>query len=284
VTPLSAKDAEDDEIEDSQDTEDSAEETESSEDEDFENDTTEAAPEFVADQCLFCGQQNGTFEASLAHMQKTHSFMIPYQSLLSVDVQTLVWYLHLVIYGYHECLLCSKRRSSLEAVQQHMVAKGHCRFDLSDDYADFYNLEALEKNSNDGLRLDESSLRLPSGKVLTSRADAHNTNSRPSNSSDTQQHNRIPASHEKGSSSELISRQDRKLGAYAMQLSQLSSQDQRSLVHLSFAEQRSVLATRKKQLDKAQREERRARSKVERLGNRTLMRHFKNDVPGRSNG
>jgi pre-60S factor REI1 len=255
--------------------------TESSEDEFEDTETAESAVDFVPDQCLFCGQLSGTFEASLAHMQKAHSFVVPYQPLLSVDLQTLVWYLHLVIFGYRECIGCGRRRNTVEAVQQHMLAKGHSRFDLTEEYVDFYDAQVFDNTEN--VRPDETSMRLPSGKLLTSRADAHMSKPK-ATSSDTSRQQSSDLSIPGAASLEVMTRQERKTAAYEMQLSRMSASDQRSLVHLSSAEQRSVLATRKKQLDKAQREERRARGAVERLGNRTLMKHFKNDVPGRSNG
>jgi pre-60S factor REI1 len=256
--------------------------SESSEDKFRDPELAESAVDFVSDQCLFCGQLHGTFEASLAHMKKVHSFVVPYQPLLSVDLETLVSYLHLAVFRYRECLFCSKRRDSVEAVQQHMLAKGHCRYDLTEEHAGFYNSEAFQKSEN--TRPDETSMRLPSGKVLTSRFDAQAMRAKARPSSDTQKQHSLSLSQPASSNSELINRQEQKAAAYETQLSCLSASDQRSLVHLSSAEQRSVLAIRKKQLEKAQREDRRARSVIERLGNKTLMKHFKNDVPGRSNG
>jgi CHASE3 domain sensor protein len=70
----------------------------------------------------------------------------------------------------------------------------------------------------------------------------------------------------------------------ASQLARLSVRDQQSLIHMSSSEQRSFLLQRKKELDTVQRAERKMRLKTERLSNRTMMKHFQNDVPGRSNG
>ena len=151
--------SDDDDSQDAHDTESNADQDE------------RQAPSFVPDQCLFCGDKCGTFEENVAHMATTHSFIIPYQDFLAVDLETLVWYLHLVIYGYFECILCSTRRDSLEAVQQHMMAKGHCRFDISPDTEEFYEIPASVNHDLSNLaRRDEASLRLPSGKLLGHRS------------------------------------------------------------------------------------------------------------------
>ncbi|OAQ96101.1 hypothetical protein LLEC1_08193, partial [Akanthomyces lecanii] len=87
--------------------------------------TPETTPDFVAEQCLFCGVRSADFDASLIHMASTHSFVVPHQSSLVVEMPTLVWYLHLVVYTYHECVACGSRRRSAAAAQQHMQGKGH---------------------------------------------------------------------------------------------------------------------------------------------------------------
>lgn len=223
----------------------------------------------------------------MAHMLTAHSLIIPYQDSLAVELETLMWYLHLVIHGYHECVLCGTRRNTLEAVQQHMTAKGHCRFDISGEVADFYELSQSESHvlSGDLTRPDETSLRLPSGKLLTHRSQAH-LSPRPLSSRrpSADQTPPLSTSHETPLRSDTLQRKDRRLGGLALQLSRLSTNDRTSLAHLPVPEQRSALATRKKQLDKAQRLERRAQLHVDRLGNKTLMGHFKPDVPGRQNG
>lgn len=41
-----------------------------------------------------------------------------------VDVEALLAYSDLVIFGYRECLCCGSQRSAVDAVQQHMKGKG----------------------------------------------------------------------------------------------------------------------------------------------------------------
>ncbi|KAI9151470.1 c2h2 finger domain-containing protein [Paramyrothecium foliicola] len=248
--------------------------------------SSDATVNFVKDQCLFCGIISDTLDVSLAHMHGVHSFSIPFQHLLAVEVETLIWYLHLVVYNYHECLSCGKGCRSLEAVHQHMLAKGHCRFDLNEEYSDFYH-QTPEAQGASLIRPDETSLPLSSGKVLAHRASAHVTLARshtPREGQSRQQRTNDVTPIDAAGNVELVTRQDRRLGAGALQVSRLSSNDQRALAHLPQSEQRSALAARKQQLEKAQREERRQRNRVELLGNKALMKHFKNDVPGRSNG
>lgn len=79
-------------------------------------------------------------------MQKFHGLFIPASiddgSLhLAVNKETLVGYMHLVIFGYHECLLCGTQRADGWAARQHMIGKGHCRIDLDgveSEWRDFY--------------------------------------------------------------------------------------------------------------------------------------------------
>ncbi|KAI6350441.1 hypothetical protein MCOR31_012075, partial [Pyricularia oryzae] len=146
---------------------------------------------FNHEQCLFCNKLQGNFEANMAHMRLAHGLMIPATDRLAVDLETLFSYLHLVVSGYNECLCCGTRRNTTEAVQQHMMDKGHCRFDIADgsEYADFYDsstdseaesdVEGADdedtktphsKTENAAADPDEKWLRLPSGRVIHNRA------------------------------------------------------------------------------------------------------------------
>ncbi|KND86885.1 Cytoplasmic 60S subunit biogenesis factor REI1 [Tolypocladium ophioglossoides CBS 100239] len=257
-----------------------AEDTDSNADQD-----EQQAPSFVPDQCLFCGDQCGTFEENVAHMATTHSFTIPYQDCLAVDSETLVWYLHLVIYGYTECILCGTRRSTVEAVQQHMTAKGHCRFDISPDTEEFYEIPASENHELSNLvRHEDTCLRLPSGKLLSHRSQGNAPVIPQTSRQATNQSINTATLNSARPGSGLVRRDEKSSAILAARLSHLSTGDRNSLSHLPSHEVRSVLATRMRQLDRARRIEIVARSKVDRLGNRTLMKHFKNDVPGRLNG
>jgi pre-60S factor REI1 len=241
-------------------------------------------PDFIPDQCLFCGTLSGTFEQSIQHMSQAHAFSIPQRDSLIVDEETLIWYLHLVIFGYQECLLCGKTKHSVEGIQQHMMAKAHCRFEIDDAINDFYEFSIPTQRPEDLLVNGESIMRLPSGKILGQRASPADNASRrtaaQAESRDSAQSTEVIA----GGGSELATRNERALARTATQLSQFRAGDQQSLAHLPAYELRSVIASRAKQLSSAKRAERRMRSRLEAKANKTSMKHFKPDVPGRLNG
>ncbi|KAI0411427.1 C2H2 type zinc-finger-domain-containing protein [Xylaria grammica] len=150
-----------------------------------------AVPPFTPGQCLFCSTLSPSFADSVVHMQKSHGLFIPHQQHLVVDLETLFKYLHLVIFGYRECIQCGTERATVQGVQQHMTGKGHCRFDAAEhdsEFAEFYDFSESEDNAesdieSDGeqmnqedtaasstrkpLLADEDSIRLPSGRIIS---------------------------------------------------------------------------------------------------------------------
>ena len=125
-------------------------------------------------------------------MQKSHGLFVPYQQHLVVDLETLFRYLHLVIFSYRECIQCGTERATVQAVQQHMTGKGHCRFDVAEEdseFAEFYDFDheaeddeqSDDESDGDGrnreetgassnrkpVLADEHSIRLPSGKIIS---------------------------------------------------------------------------------------------------------------------
>lgn len=151
---------------------------------------------FTPGQCLFCPKPSPSFADSVIHMQKSHGLFIPHQQHLVVDLETLFKYLHLVIFGYRECIHCGTERTTVQAVQQHMTGKGHCRFDVSErdsEFSEFYDFsepedEAGSDAESDGddtgleetvpspgrkpVMADEDSIRLPSGKIISRQSTA----------------------------------------------------------------------------------------------------------------
>lgn len=168
------------------------------------DDEPDTLPEvtFIPTQCLFCNILSPTFDANLSHMSKKHGLFLPARiddgtKVLAVELATLVQYLHLVIFGYHECLLCHTQRQNPHAVQQHMMGRGHCRTNLDEvegevnEYREFYEDVADQRTSSDDggdpteeegstaagktpmsapLRTEDNTLRLSSGKILTHRS------------------------------------------------------------------------------------------------------------------
>ncbi|KAI0468963.1 C2H2 type zinc-finger-domain-containing protein [Xylaria cf. heliscus] len=151
---------------------------------------------FTPGQCLFCPSPSPSFTDSVLHMQKSHGLFVPHQQRLAVDLKTLFGYLHLVIFGYRECIHCGTERATVQAVQQHMTGKGHCKFDISEhdsEFAEFYDFsqpedETVSDIEGDGdernqvdtatssnrapLLADEDSIRLPSGKIISRQSSA----------------------------------------------------------------------------------------------------------------
>lgn len=254
-------------------------------DDDSDDDGSESTPDFVAEQCLFCDAAAADFDQNVIHMASAHSFIVPYQDALLVDLQTLVWYFNLVIYGYHECIKCATRRTSVEAVQQHMLGKGHCRFDISDELADFYDLSQLDKRalaveSKDG---EDATFRLTSGRIISQRGSqqqqAPSSRTRqPESSTSTELAVRSDAE------SQQLTKSERKLAMVERDMAQLSVRDRMALAHLPAHEQRAALVTRRKQIEKVMRAERRGRLAREKRGNKVLQAHFRMDGIGRKNG
>ncbi len=277
------------------------------------------APEFVPEQCLFCNEASDSFDANLLHMQKSHGLFIKDLDHLIVDFETLVRYLHLVIFGYHECLYCHSQRRTLEAAQQHMRGKSHCKLDdiqnPESEYRDFFDFAAKDAVDEEGSAQVASlsaanvaalraggSVRLPSGRTISSRIptaqveaaqlERHQRQHSPkpaalppsqpqpvSSAAPNAASDSVPVYE---SSSQALSKRGEKHGAaLADQLVHLSVNDRMSLAHLPSSQQRSLLATQKKQADKAERAKQRARSRVELLGNSTLMEHFISETPAR---
>ncbi|KAF2667832.1 hypothetical protein BT63DRAFT_415354 [Microthyrium microscopicum] len=145
-------------------------------------------------QCLFCSTDSTTLDQNIAHMLSEHSFFIPDPEHL-VDKQTLITYLRLIISQYHECLYCGTARNSAEGIRQHMADKGHCmiNFDTESELLDFWDFSGSTDNSDEEEDQNENNtpavpgpskfqkspqphslssteLRLPSGRLITSRA------------------------------------------------------------------------------------------------------------------
>ncbi|KAI6400761.1 hypothetical protein MCOR07_007546 [Pyricularia oryzae] len=270
---------------------------------------------FNHEQCLFCNKLQGNFEANMAHMRLAHGLMIPATDRLAVDLETLFSYLHLVVSGYNECLCCGTQRNTTEAVQQHMMDKGHCRFDIADgsEYADFYDsstdseaesdVEGADdedtktphfKTENAAADPDEKWLRLPSGRVIHNRAGpAASSRPRRTRARSTDQ---TPAALQggrddreaqaprgsTGGASEggglALTKADRRVDVIDRRFADLRSGDRLALAHLGPAERRAVVAMRQRETERVGRVESRYRLRVEGLGNVFLMTHFRKDA------
>lgn len=256
------------------------------------NDSTTSLPsvdeEFDESQCLICNSASPDLDQNLTHMSRVHGLHIETTNLL-VDIESLLSYFHLVISGYYECLYCGKQRSTRQAAQQHMIAKGHCKYDLANkdseirEFYDFSSLEAEEELSRNVL-----AMRLSDDSQLAS--EARSKASRRSKRAD--RHDRITASPVAQAPSSLVSQPQsdtdsgsegaeqssdslRQLSARAQkqeytlnsQLARLRADDRKSLLHLPVSQQRALLLTHHKQTEKARRSEQTQRGNLESAGN-----------------
>ncbi|KAH0371668.1 hypothetical protein KCU65_g1779, partial [Aureobasidium melanogenum] len=247
--------------------------------------------DFDPTHCLFCLSTSEDIDANLDHMSKTHGMTIPSPHQLTVDPTTLLTYLNLVISVYHECLTCGTQRRNTQAVQQHMLGKKHCAFDISDvesEYREFWDFEG----DGTGVEVDGDNVTLPSGKVIMSRS-VRSTQQRQRSSiqhvaplslsdtspSETSDPN-ISLTTNQPSPKQALTRQDLRALRADKQLGTLSANDRLALAHLPAPQQRAVLLHQRSQLQSARRQQRAMESRLQRKNNQTLMKHFVSDVPG----
>ncbi|KAK1749754.1 cytoplasmic 60S subunit biogenesis factor REI1 [Echria macrotheca] len=269
-------------------------ESSSSVESDGEPDTTQL-PSVVLEQCLFCNETFASFDKNILHMGRTHGLHVKDLKGLAVDLETLIRYLQLVIFGYRECLFCHSQRRTVQAVQQHMIGKSHCKIDIENpesEYRDFLDPAADTPSGSVMANMDGDSAHLPSGRIISSRAAKpashhrslfrHNdpdlaTQELPDAPGEAEEPQTKPSNADDRPSHSLVKKQEDVL---AKQLSQLRVQDRASLAHLPVSQQLSVLTTQQRQAAKAQRAQRRYRNRVEMMGNRTLMGNFVSDIYG----
>ncbi|KXH46045.1 hypothetical protein CSAL01_04263 [Colletotrichum salicis] len=280
-----------------------------------------AMQSFTPGQCLFCPNLSRDFHASVAHMQKSHGLFVPHRQHLVVDLEPLFKYLHLVIFDYRECLHCGTERATVQAVQQHMIGKGHCRFDPAEqdsEFADFYDFtfseqEDKEESANgfesgeeeyDGqnvpaspsrqpLQVDEDSLRLPSGKIISKRSSEqtgpsiNNLRRRIRSPPSRLEYARVESEEEESSedpqhsdqTQALSKREKRERAMITHQLANMRANDRNALMHLSALQQRSLLAVQHRNEEKVQKEERRRQGKIDRKGNKNLYAYWNTETP-----
>lgn len=230
--------------------------------------------------CLFCNQRFGILQDNLEHMHQAHSFSVPNTDALATDMDTFITYLSLVIETYHSCLYCGHEKHSKEAVQAHMLDKGHCQLDLSKDseYLDFWNLEsevATHFNTAHAIPSTVNDFRLASGQIISNRhagrGSVLNFPKRHSNPESCALA-LIPASSHRLSTSysDLTpsSASDHKRRA-------LARRDELGVVGLSDLQKRALAVTQRKAKTSEDRANNKARWALENMGNKVKQKHFK---------
>lgn len=201
-----------------------------------------------------------------------------------------------------------------------MTGKCHCKIDISEqnsEFAEFYDFsepeddaksniggggeersqeETATSSSRKPLLVDEDSIRLPSGKVISRQSSGQVgpsfTQWRRRNRTFASQleYSQVEPDDEERSSKEeldsdicdsvsLSKREKRKRATMTYQLTNMSANDRNGLMHLSTSQQRSILATQHRHAEKLQKEERRRQSKVERKGNKNLYAYWATETP-----
>nr|Q9HET8.1 RecName: Full=Core trichothecene cluster (CTC) protein 15; Flags: Precursor [Fusarium sporotrichioides]AAG47841.1 TRI15 [Fusarium sporotrichioides] len=270
----------------------------------------EQVASFTPGQCLFCPITSSTLEESMVHMQKAHGLFVPQQDHLTVDLETFFRYLHLVIFNYRECLHCGTSRSTVQAVQQHMTGKGHCKFDVSEDseFAEFYDFYQTEDELSEGslnedgsskdpdrkpLQVDQDSMRLPSGRLISKKSSAQaepslfqarrrlRTTVPQIESVPTGSDDEVDTSNEISTpdTQVLTRREKRQRATAAHQLANMSAGDRAALMHLSSSEQRSLITTNHKFTEKVKKEEARSQRRLDKKGNKNLYAYWNTENP-----
>ncbi|KYN01743.1 PREDICTED: zinc finger protein 622 [Cyphomyrmex costatus] len=140
--------------------------------------------------CLFCDYHNKSIECIMIHMEKKHSFFVPYLEYC-IDLGGLLKYLEHKICTEFKCIWCNdsgRKMQSKEAVRMHMIDKGHCKMlfeeKMMHEYSSFYNYlssypDAESADPDEELSdvdvLDDEGyvMKLPSGKLIAHRDLAH---------------------------------------------------------------------------------------------------------------
>jgi pre-60S factor REI1 len=246
--------------------------------------------EFDESQCLFCNQTSLDLDQNLVHMLKAHGLYVDPTNLL-VDVVSLLAYFHLVISGCYECLYCETQRNTRQAVQQHMMAKGHCKYDITDkdvELRDFYEVSSSEAKEKlhqklPAIRFSDKSQHSSQARSRKprplKRSDGHSPNITAS-PLDQALSTPTPYSHtdieSSSNATEIPSYSLGELSPRALkqeyilnnQLAQLRADDRRSLLHLPASQQRALLATHHKQIEQARRTEQTKQSNLDIAGNK----------------
>ncbi|KAK1977260.1 C2H2 type zinc-finger-domain-containing protein [Colletotrichum cereale] len=268
---------------------------------------------FMPGQCLFCPKFSSDFTDSVMHMQKSHGLFVPSQQHLVVDLAALFKYLHLVIFGYRECLHCGTERATVQAVQQHMTGKGHCRFDISDqdsEFTEFYDFfepkDDIEDVTKDNgykanqkpLLINQESLHLPSGRIVSRQFPVQQGPSftrlrlrrRTQAQSPRSVHSLVKLDNNERSSTleldadtsntqPLSKRAKRKTAEATYRKTNMRAKDRNTLMHLPPSEQRSVIAKQQKCEKKMQKKEGRKQNKLDQKGNKNLYAYWATETP-----
>jgi pre-60S factor REI1 len=169
--------------------------------------------------------------------------------------------------------------------------------DTEGDDNESHKQETSTSSNQKPLMADRDSMHLPSGKIVSRKSSAQAERSL---LSQIKRRNRTMASrlkysapeaeNDEGSNQEgfnsdidnttiLSGREKREKAMVKFQLTNMSANDRNGLMHLSAPEQRSMLAMQHMQAKKAQKEEQRRQSHINRKGNKNLYAYWATETP-----
>jgi pre-60S factor REI1 len=102
-------------------------------------------------------------------MSTSHGLFIPDSSQIS-DIPSLLAYLGVLVYEFHECVYCGAAKGSIESVQTHMRDKGHCKI-AEEEMRDF---GCPDEEEGEGVKLkgnEAEGWKLQSGRMVTKKSD-----------------------------------------------------------------------------------------------------------------
>jgi pre-60S factor REI1 len=232
-------------------------------------------------------------------MSSTHGFQVPNLSSIQTDLETFISYLSMVVNSYHECLHCGHVKQSAEAVRAHMIAKGHCMLDLSEnsEYLDFWKEgegeEGVEDTSDDysdkpvesrgaqgssienTVLLSDTELRLASGVVATSRHGESSTATRAKKSRAARTQSAALDASLENPGPDHANQNDATSKPNRHTTRALALRSSMGLVGLSSSEVHA-LAVQQRKIDlSAFRARKKAQWTLEKMGNKVKQKHFK---------
>lgn len=230
---------------------------------------------FDDSQCLFCNQTSTDLDQNMAHMLKAHGLFVDSANLL-VDVGSLLAYFHFIISELYECLYCGTQRNTRQAVQQHMMAKGHCKYDITDEDAELREFYEFPSSSSSDAREEMQQRQLLAQEKSRKQSrpsrhsDAHYGSSTRGSLFDqtpSPAHSDTEAGAESNTHDELSTRARKQEQMLNDSLTRLRADDRRSLLHLPASQQRALLITHHKQMEKARRAEQARQGHLNTAGN-----------------
>ncbi|ODV83036.1 hypothetical protein CANARDRAFT_209515 [[Candida] arabinofermentans NRRL YB-2248] len=99
--------------------------------------------EIPVTKCMFCNSDFKTIDENIEHMFKSHGLYIPEPNYL-VDKEGLIKYISEKLGFGNVCLSCNYQGKNLQAIQQHILSKSHCRIPYETEnekleISDFYD-------------------------------------------------------------------------------------------------------------------------------------------------